>query len=282
MITIINERCEIGIPKIDDYSIDLIVTSPPYNVNLGHNKYNNNPYDLYLDNKEHREFISWLRSIFEKLYPKISIGGRICINIGDGKNGAVPTSSDIIQFMKDIKYIPLTHIIWNKSQIGNRTAWGSFGSASCPSFPTPFEHILVFCKENKKIQRMVGKTDLTKNEFIEWSLALWNFAPETKQKEYGHNAMFPEELPRRCIKMFTFTGSMVCDPFSGLGTTAVVCKKLGRNFIGFEISANYCRKSEERLKLVRREEMNEKVIDINEIIDENYKEPKKQLTIEDL
>lgn len=100
-------------------------------------------------------------------------------------------------------------------------------------------------------------------------------------KEFGHPGMFPEELPRRCIKMFTFTDSMVCDPFSGIGTTAVVCKKLGRNFIGFEISADYCKKSEERLKSVRKEEMFEKSIDVNEIIDENYKEKNKQFTMMD-
>ncbi len=281
MIKIINEDCLIGIPKIDDYSIDLVVTSPPYNVNLGSNEYNKNGYDLYVDNKCHQEYILWLKSIFKELYPKMSIGGKVCINIGDGKNGSVPTSSDVIQFMKELKYIPLTHIIWNKSQVGCRVAWGSFGSALCPSFPTPFEHILVFCKENRKIQRMVGKTDLTKKEFVKWSLALWNFPPETQQKKFGHPAMFPEELSKRCIKMFSFTDSMILDPFSGLGTTAVVCKKLGRNFIGFEISADYCKKSEERLKFVKREELYEKPIDINEIIDENYKEPMKQLKIEE-
>lgn len=282
MIEIRNEDCLIGIPLLDDYSIDLVVTSPPYNVDLGNNEFNKNPYDLYLDNKDHQQYILWLKSIFEKLYPKISIGGRVCINIGDGKNGAIPTSSDIIQFMKELKYIPLTHIIWNKSQVGSRAAWGSFGSASCPCFPTPFEHILVFYKENKKIQRMVGKTDITKQEFIKYSLSLWNFPPETKQKAYGHPAMFPEELPRRCIKMFSFTNSTILDMFNGAGTTAVVCKKLGRNFIGFEISEKYCKISEERLKLAKREELYEKPIDINEVIPENYKEiESKQLKIED-
>jgi len=247
-IKIINEDCSKGILLLDDYSIDLVVTSPPYNVDLGNNKYHKNPYDLYVDNKDHQEYILWLRSIFEKLYPKMSIGGRICINIGDGANESVPTSSDIIQFMKEIKYIPLTHIIWNKNQIGNRLSWGSFKDASCPSFPTPFEHILVFYKENKKLQRMVGETDLTKEEFIEWSLAMWNFNPEFKQKEFGHNAMFPEELPKRCIKMFSYVNNTVLDLFNGLGTTAVVCKKLNRNYIGFEISKEYCIKSEKRLK----------------------------------
>lgn len=250
MIQIINEDCLTGIPKLEDYSIDLVVTSPPYNVDLGNNKYHKSPYDLYIDNKDHKEYISWLKNIFKELYKKMSIGGRICINIGDGANGSIPTSSDIIQFMKDLKYIPFTHIIWNKNQTGNRTAWGSFNDASCPSFPNTFEHILVFYKENKKLQRNVGQTDLTKEEFIDWSLAMWNFNPEFKQKEFGHNAMFPEELPKRCIKMFSYTGNTVLDPFNGLGTTAVVCLKLNRNYIGFDISKEYCKKSEERLKLV--------------------------------
>ena len=138
---------------MDQCSIDMVVTSPPYNVDLGKNKYNKNPYNLYNDNKQHQQYIAWLGNIFESLYSKIVVGGRVCINIGDGKNGAIPTSSDIIQFMKDFTYLPLTHIIWNKSQIGSRTAWGSFNSPSSPSFPTPFQHILVFCKESRKLSK---------------------------------------------------------------------------------------------------------------------------------
>ena len=247
MIEIKNQDCLIGIRELPNNSIDLVVTSPPYNVNLGDNKYHKSPYDLYNDNKDHKEYIKWLEEIFAEIYHKLYSGGRVCINIGDGKNGSVPTSSDIIQIMCKIGYIPITHIIWNKSQIGNRTSWGSFNSPSSPSFPTPFEHILVFCKENKKLQK-IGKSDLTKEEFIEWSLALWQFAPETKQKRIGHNAMFPEELPKRCIKMFSWKEATILDPFNGAGTTAIVCKKLNRNYIGFEISKEYCNISEERLK----------------------------------
>jgi DNA modification methylase len=231
---------------IPDNSVDLVVTSPPYNVDLGNNKYNKNPYDLYNDNKEHQEYIEWLRDIFQVIYQKLTKGGRVCINIGDGKNGAVPTSSDILYFMKLIGYLPYTHIIWDKSQVNNRTSWGSFNSPSCPSFPTPFEHILVFCKEEKKLQNK-GETDLSKKEFIEWSLALWKFAPEGNQKKIGHNAMFPEELPKRCIKMFSWKNAVVLDPFCGVGTTCVVAKKLRRKFIGIEISENYCRLAKKRL-----------------------------------
>lgn len=250
---IYNIDCIDGLRQLEDSSIDLTITSPPYNVDLGNNKFHKSPYDLYNDNKDHKEYIKWLSTIFIEIYRKTKTGGRVCINIGDGKNGAVPTSSDIIQFMKEIGYIPITHIIWDKSQVGNRTSWGSFNSPSCPSFPTPFEHILIFCKDNNKLQQ-TGTTDLTKEEFIEWSLSLWKFAPETKQKELGHTAMFPEELAKRCIKMFSWTDATVLDPFMGAGTTAVVCKKLNRKFIGFEISKEYCAIADKRINEVERQQ----------------------------
>ena len=120
-ITLYNSKSEDTIPTIEDNSIDLIITSPPYNVNLGDNKYNKNPYNLYNDNKEHSDYIKWLKDMFESLYPKLKKGGRAVINIGDGKNGAIPSHSDIIQFMShELNYIPMANIIWQKNTTGNR------------------------------------------------------------------------------------------------------------------------------------------------------------------
>ena len=237
------------IQELDDNSIDLLVTSPPYNVDLGYNAKHQNPYDLYQDNKSHSDYIEWLQRIFGSVKAKMVSGGRVCINIGDGKNGSVPTHSDIIQFMaNDLNYLPMTTIIWYKNQIGNRTAWGSYMSPSSPSFPTPFEYILVFAKDTKKKVGDKDKITVEKDEFIKNSLSVWTFAPETRQKKMGLNAMFPVELPKRLIQMLSYKDDVVFDPFSGLGTTCVTAKHLERQYIGFEMSVDYCQRSRTRIK----------------------------------
>lgn len=243
---IINANSYEYVKKLEDDSIDLVVTSPPYNVDLGNNKYNKNKYNSYEDNLPHKEYLNQLRGMFADLMPKLKSGARVCINIGAKANGRIATHSDIIQFMNELGYLNVTQIIWDKSQVGNRTSWGSFCSPSCPSFPTPFEYILVFAKDSLKLQEK-GETDLTKEEFIDWSLALWRFAPECQMKKFGHPAMFPKELPKRLIKLFSWKGATVLDPFSGLGTTGVVCRELGRKYIGIEMDLGYCEKSIERI-----------------------------------
>lgn len=242
-----NEDCLDVINSLCDNSINCVITSPPYNVDLGNNKYNRCGYSMYADNKEHIDYIDWLRKIFENLYFKMVKGGRVCINVGDGKNGVVPTSSDIIQFMsKDLPYLPTAHIIWDKQTTSNRAAWGSYMSPKNPSYPTSFEHILIFAKDTKALQHS-GKSDITKEEFITYANSLWRFAPERNQKSVGHPAMFPEELPYRLLKMNTYIGDIVFDPFMGSGTTGVVCKKLSRNFIGAEIDKDYFNIAEDRM-----------------------------------
>lgn len=229
------------IPELPDNSIDLVITSPPYNVDV--------PYDNYKDNKDYWEYLSWLKDIFKELKSKLVKGGRVCINIGDKKNGKIPTHSDVIGFMVyDLKYLLKTTIIWNKSQIGNRTSWGSWKNPSNPSFPTPFEYILVFCNES---QEKIGKKEaitVSKEEFITNSLALWTFAPEHKMQEFGHPAMFPVELPRRLIHQLSYESDIVLDIFSGMGTTCLTAAMLKRRWIGFEMSKHYVIGSEKRIR----------------------------------
>ena len=155
--------------ELDNNSIDLVVTSPPYNVNLGHAKISNRgEYDSYDDNRAHDEYIKWLSSFFRNLYPKMKDNARVCINIGDGKNGAVPTHSDVTQFMtRSLGYNMYTTIIWNKNTCSNRLSWGSFQSPSAPSFPTPYEHILVFSKGNQP--KELDFEPLLNQEYEFWS-----------------------------------------------------------------------------------------------------------------
>ena len=241
-------KCEDLIPQLPDESIDLLITSPPYNVDLGNNKYHQRPYDLYNDNKDHKCYINWLKSIFDTIKPKVVSGGRICINIGDGQNGRVPTHSDITQFMThELGYVIKSTLVWDKSQIGNRTAWGSFCSPSNPSFPTPFEYILIFCKDDQCKDGNKDKITVPKEEFIRNSLALWKFAPERNMQKFDHPAMFPIELPYRLIQQLSYEGDVVLDIFSGAGTTCLAAAMLRRRWIGFELSENYVEKSRKRM-----------------------------------
>jgi DNA modification methylase len=241
--------CLTIIPDLPDNSIDLSITSPPFNVNL-------TGYDTYMDNKRHQDYINWLKSIFQIIYAKLKVGGRICINIGDGHNGKVHTHVDIVNFMCEIGYLHMTTIIIDKENTSNRASWGSFKSPLAPSFPTPFEYILIFVKESFSLQDK-GETDLTKSEFIKWSLALWKFSKQDYKRSTrlitskSHPAPFPDVLPMRLIKMLSWKNAVVLDPFMGSGSTARACKRLGRNYIGIDISEKYCKFAENSLNQIR-------------------------------
>lgn len=240
---IYNEDCIDTLSRMSDNYLNLTITSPPYNVDLGNNKYNKKGYDLYRDNKDHADYIEWIYSIFSLIYEKTVATGRCVINIGDGKNGKIPTHADIINIMSEIGWLPYFNIIWNKNNTSNRAAFGSYMSPSCPSFPRPFEFVLGFCKGDYKLNYK-GITDLTREEFIEYSYGLWTF-PGNKKRE--HPSAFPEELPYRLIKMLSYVDDIVYDPFSGIGTTILAAIKTNRRYIGSEISENYFNISQNKI-----------------------------------
>lgn len=239
-------------PIIPDSNVDLIITSPPYNLNLGHNKYKTDSYDTYDDNMPYEDYLKWMKKLFTECKRVLKSGGRCCINIGDGANGSVPTHVDFTHILvRDLGFLMYTTIVWNKNQIGCSTAWGSFQSPSQPSFPTPFEFIIIVAKD--KLKHDGNKDDITiiKENFISNSRALWTFSPETRMMEkYGHPAMFSEELPRRLIDHLSYRSDIVLDPFSGAGTTVAVAKRMGRKYIGIEMSEKYYKTSIERLSII--------------------------------
>lgn len=225
---------------IKPYSIDLIVTSPPYNVDINYEDYDDSiSYEKYLEFTE-----KWLK----KCYELAKNDGRLCLNIPLDKNkgGQQSVCADITVIAKDVGWKYHATIVWNEQNISRRTAWGSWLSASAPYVIAPIEVIVVLYKKRwEKIRK--GESDITRDEFIEWTNAVWNFQGESRTK-IGHPAPFPAELPKRCIKLFSFIEDTVLDPFSGSGTTLMACLELNRIGIGVEINPKYCELAVKRLK----------------------------------
>ena len=228
---------KIGAIPLD--SIDLIVTSPPYGIDIKYQDYDDNvPYDRYLDFTR-----KWLSKILNLAKPD----GRLCLNIPLDKNkgGQQSVCADITTIAKDVGWKYHSTIIWNEQNISRRTAWGSWMSASAPYVIAPVEAILVMYKARWGKMRK-GKSDITRDEFIQWTNGVWNFSGESKRK-IGHPAPFPVELPKRCIKLFSYQGEVVLDPFLGSGTTLVACLQTNRVGIGIEINQDYCQLAAKRL-----------------------------------
>ncbi len=228
---------------IEEGSIDLIVTSPPYNVDINYLSFQDDiPYEKYLEFTE-----KWLIKTF--LLTKKD--GRLCLNIAldksKGRKGAGFQSfyADIVNLARRIGWQYFSTIIWNEGNISRRTAWGSWLSARAPYVIAPVEVIVIFYKERwSKIKN--GKSDISKKEFMEWTNGVWLFSGESKKK-IGHPAPFPIELPKRCIKLFSFVGETVLDPFLGSGSTLIACALLNRKGIGVEIDKNYCKIAKDRI-----------------------------------
>lgn len=231
---------DVFLVDLPDSSIDLIVTSPPYDVDIKYETYNDAiPYDEYLE---------FTRKWLEKCYRLSKPDGRFCLNIPLDKNkgGQQSVYADIISIAKEVGWKYHSTIVWNEQNISRRTAWGSWMSASAPYVIAPVEMIAVLYKNKWEKQNGTKRSDITRNEFIEWTNGVWTFPGESKKK-VGHPAPFPIELPKRCIKLFTYVGDTVLDPFMGSGTTLLACLQLNRMGIGIEINEKYCELAKKRL-----------------------------------
>ncbi len=225
---------------VEENLIDLIVTSPPYNVDVPYGSYDDRiPYEIYLEFTE-----KWL----EKAYKLLKEDGRFCLNIPLDKNkgGQQSVYADIITLAKKIGFQYHSTIIWNEQNISKRTAWGSWLSATAPYVIAPVEMIAVLYKKRWKKSSGSGISDISKEEFIEWTNGVWTLMGESKTR-VQHPAPFPVELPKRCIKLFTFVGDTVLDPFLGSGSTLIACALTGRMGIGIEIDRHYCEIAKNRL-----------------------------------
>jgi len=227
------------ITNIKKDSIDLIITSPPYNVDIKYNSHRDGMnYDLYLE---------FTRKWLAKCYTLAKYDGRFCLNIPLDKNkgGQQSVCADITTIAKEVGWKYHSTIIWNEGNISRRTAWGSWLSASAPYVIAPVEVIVVLYKGCwRKLDP--GKSDIKREEFLEWTNGVWTFSGESKKK-IGHPTPFPIELPRRCIKLFSYTNATILDPFLGSGTTLIASFLTKRKGIGVEMDRKYCALAKRRI-----------------------------------
>jgi len=221
-------------------SVNLIVTSPPYNVDIQYNSHKDDiTYAEYLEFSK-----KWLRRCHEWLNEE----GRLCLNIPLDKNkgGQQSVGADLTTIAKEIGFQYHSTIIWNEGNISRRTAWGSWKSASAPFVIAPVELIVVLYKHKWKKTGGSRISDVTRDEFMEWTNGMLTFNGESKKK-VGHPAPYPIELPRRCIKLFSYVDDVVLDPFCGSGTTVIAAVNNQRKGIGIDVDKKYCELARRRI-----------------------------------
>ena len=272
--------------EVPNESVHLTITSPPY---WQLKDYGNGKQIGFNDNYE--EYINNLNLVWNECYRVLHNGCRLCINIGDqfarsvyyGRYKVIPIRTEIIKFCESIGFDYMGAIIWQKVTTCNTTG----GATVMGSFPYPrngilkidYEFILIFKKYGKAPQvnkEMKEKSKLSQEEWNKYFTGHWNFPGEKQDK---HLAMFPEELPKRLIKMFSFVGDTILDPFLGSGTTSLAAKNLHRNSIGYEINEYFLPIIKEKLGLRQRTIFQDEIFEIikQENINTDFKEEIKKL-----
>lgn len=243
--------------QVKDKSVQLIITSPPYWQLKDYGADNQIGF-----NDSYEEYINNLNLVWKECNRVLADGCRLCINIGDqfarsvyyGRYKVIPIRTEIIRFCEFLGMDYMGAIIWQKAT----TMHTSGGGAIMGSFPYPrngilkmdYEFILIFKKLGtppKVTAEQKRASIIPKDEWNEYFSSHWNF---NGVKQLGHIAMFPEELPKRLIKMFSFVGETILDPFAGSGTTSLAAMKLGRNSIGYEINNEFLPLIKEKLATV--------------------------------
>lgn len=242
--------------ELPDNSVHLAVTSPPYWQLKDYGTDNqigfHDSYENYINN---------LNIVWKECYRTLHKGCRMCVNIGDqfaravyyGRYKVIPIREEIIKFCENIGFDYMGAIIWQKVTTTNTTG----GGVQMGSYPYPrngilkldYEFILIFKKLGDAPKPTKEQKELSKMTAEEWNTNFaghWNFAGA---RQNGHIAMFPEELPKRLIKMFSFVGETVLDPFAGSGTTALAAKHSDRNSVNFEINPEFIPFIKEKLEI---------------------------------
>ncbi|UCF15615.1 MAG: thermonuclease family protein [Phycisphaerales bacterium] len=282
-IIIGDSRCMTAVP---DESVHLVITSPPY----WQLKDSGNGSQIGFDDS-YEDYVNNLNVVWSQCHRVLHKGCRLCVNIGDqfarsvyyGRYKVIPIRTEIIKFCETVGFDYMGAIIWQKVATCNTTG----GATIMGSFPFPrngilkidYEFILIFKKHgaaprvNKEIKE---QSRMTTEQWNQLFAGHWNIPGEKQDK---HLAMFPEELPRRLIKMFSFVGDTVLDPFLGSGTTSLAAKNLGRNSIGYEINPEFLPFIKDKLGISPRTIFEETAFEVvtQEEVEVDYNELIKQL-----
>ncbi|MCL4367803.1 MAG: site-specific DNA-methyltransferase [Actinobacteria bacterium] len=226
---------------VDDASVQLIVTSPPYNVGKA--------YEGYRDRREFKQYERLLLAVWKECIRVLCPGGRIAVNVANtNRTPYVPLNSIITDQLTDLGLLMRGEVIWNKGpSVGVSTAWGSFAAATNPVLRDVHEYIMIFSKGSYAIARNGNGSGIENIDFVKWTQSVWDFPTESARR-VGHPAPFPIELPRRLILLYSHIGDTVLDPFMGSGTTAVAAKEQDRHFIGYDVSRTYCTQARGRVR----------------------------------
>lgn len=240
-IIIYNGDCLEILNQIEDNSIDIILTSPPYNLGID--------YDIYQDDLPIKDYLIWCKKWLKELYRVLSYSGRFALihylSCGKSEKRFAP----LMQLNCIAENIGFKHhgiAIWWDITLKKLTAWGSWLSSSAPYINSPFEGIDILYKGDWK--RKGERDELTKTEFMMACSGVWKIPTEKNRK---HPAPFPEKLAELIIKLLSNKSDIILDPFMGSGTTLIAAKQLDRRAIGIELSEKYCQICLERLKNIQ-------------------------------
>jgi site-specific DNA-methyltransferase (adenine-specific) len=265
MKTIINGDCIEVMKTLDEGSVDLIVTSPPYGVGID--------YDVHDDDMTPEEYLEFTRKWMTEAFRLLKDDGRIALNIPyeinrQAKGGRVFIVSEIWQVMKEIgyKFFGIVDLEEESPHRSRTTAWGSWMSPSAPYIYNPKECVILAYKKHhiKKVKgepEWVGElgekedkngvmkpktfyTDEQKREFIDLVFGQWKYFADTRSMT---KATFSMDIPTKAIKILTYKNDVVLDPFAGSGTTLVAAETLDRQWIGIELSPDYAEVARKRV-----------------------------------
>jgi DNA modification methylase len=237
-----------ALARIAKESVSLVFTSPPYA--LPSVFYENFHYD-----GNYGAYLQWLGSVFAAIVPVLRLGGRLAVNVDSisptaGERSAgreiawqpfKPVYADIVRLGVEAGLEPMTEICWLKQKtVGRyRNDNRSFCSCRSPRIWRNHEYILVFAKGSAVLEGDPSLCDLTPDEYRHWAVSTWEIPPVRRTGSDAHPAPFPEALAERVIRLFSYVGDVVLDPFCGTGTVPFVAKKFGRRFIGIDNAATY-------------------------------------------